>query len=193
MMSFPQRRNAPTRGFTLVELLIVIAISVILAAIAAPSFLNMIRNMALTGAASELVSGLQFARAEALRSNSMLLFTLDTNRTWRIVRDANGNGGHDAGEEVLREGSYSSNIDPVDPGKPVPRVIFTSSGVARFDPPEGSGGNCRNGDVCICLKSANHPQPRMIRVRKLGRPVILGGRLSDQNSAGANVMLVCAP
>lgn len=193
MMPFPQRRNTPPRGFTLIELLIVIAIAAILSSIAAPSFYNMIRNMALTGAATELVSGLQFARAEALRSNSALLFTLDTNRTWRVIRDANGNGGYDSGEEVLRESSLSDNIDPVEPGKPVPGVIFTASGIARFNPPEGTGGNCRNGDVCICLKASGYPPQRMIRVRRLGRPVILGGKNAEQNSAGTNVMLVCAP
>ncbi|MDR2259919.1 MAG: GspH/FimT family pseudopilin [Azoarcus sp.] len=192
MTSLPQRRNAPPHGFTLIELLIVIAITAILSSIAAPSFYNMIRNMALTGAATELVSGLQFARAEALRSNSMLLFTLDRNRTWRVIRDANGNGSHDPGEEVLRESSLSDNIDPVEPGKPVPAVIFTASGIARFNPPEGTGGNCRNGDVCICLKATGYPPQRMIRVRKLGRPVILGGKSGEQNSAGSNVMLVCA-
>ncbi|MDR2031107.1 MAG: GspH/FimT family pseudopilin [Azoarcus sp.] len=185
-----QRWNKQANGFTLIELLIVVAIATVLSGIAAPSFYEMIRNMALTGAANEITSVLQFARSEALRSNSVLLFTLNENRTWQVIRDVNGNGAHDAGENVLHEGGFSSHINLAN--SPIPKVTFTPSGIARFNPATGSGGNCRNGDVCICLTAADYPYPRMIRVKKTGRPVIMGGKGSNQANTGNNVSLVCA-
>ncbi len=97
-------------GFTLVELLIVITIAAILAAIAVPSFRTISRNMAVRGATNELVAGIQFARSEAIRTNQTVSLTL-TGRTWQVFVDANGNDIRDNNEALLREGAYSDLIN----------------------------------------------------------------------------------
>ncbi|HEU0187716.1 MAG TPA: GspH/FimT family pseudopilin [Gallionellaceae bacterium] len=64
------------RGFTLIELLIGVVILAILFAAAAPSFRSWIQNAQVRTAADSISSGLQLARAEAVRRNTFVQFSL---------------------------------------------------------------------------------------------------------------------
>jgi prepilin-type N-terminal cleavage/methylation domain-containing protein len=65
---FRMRNN----GFTLIELLVVMSLGLILAAIAAPSFVDMTKNNRLNSAAREFQSIIQFARSEAITGNTIV-------------------------------------------------------------------------------------------------------------------------
>lgn len=65
-MRHPSRRGA---GFTLVELMVTIAVLAILLAIGIPAFAPLIASNRLTSATNELVAALQTARTEAIRRN----------------------------------------------------------------------------------------------------------------------------
>src|SRR5688572_3370131 len=56
-----------TAGFTLFELLIVLAIAAILLGLGAPSFSDFRRNARLTSAANDLLAAAQLARTEAIK------------------------------------------------------------------------------------------------------------------------------
>lgn len=56
------------RAFTLIELMVVIAIVAVVLSLAAPSFQKMIEMQRLRGVQDQLVTDLQFARSEAARS-----------------------------------------------------------------------------------------------------------------------------
>ena len=64
------------QGVTLVELLVGIAIVGILLAAGIPSFTNWIQSTQVRTAAESILSGLQLARAEAVRRNDLVRFTL---------------------------------------------------------------------------------------------------------------------
>ncbi len=66
-MRHPSRRGA---GFTLVELMVTIAVLAILLAIGIPAFASLIAANRLTSATNELVASLQTARTEAIRRNA---------------------------------------------------------------------------------------------------------------------------
>ncbi|MDR0578809.1 MAG: GspH/FimT family pseudopilin [Candidatus Accumulibacter sp.] len=65
-----------SRGVTLIELAVGILILSILIAMAAPNFSTWIRNMRIRTVAESVLSGLQLARAEALKENSRVSFQL---------------------------------------------------------------------------------------------------------------------
>jgi len=62
----------PRRGFTTLELLVVISILLIMAAIALPNLSGWARNQRLKGVARDLMSHFQFARLEAIKRSTTI-------------------------------------------------------------------------------------------------------------------------
>lgn len=85
-------RANPTRGVTLVELMVVVAIAAILATIAIPSFTDALERRRLEGAANELSADLQYARSQAVADNVTVTvtttasgYTITGNQTYKTV------------------------------------------------------------------------------------------------------------
>lgn len=81
MNTLPTSRHT---GFSLVELLVGVAILGILAAVAMPSFQDWIKNTQIRNAAESIQNGLQRARSEAVLRNSDVAFVLGTNSSWTV-------------------------------------------------------------------------------------------------------------
>ncbi|CAN7546824.1 GspH/FimT family pseudopilin [Variovorax paradoxus] len=69
-------KHQVARGFTLIELMVGIALFALLFTFAYPSYTSFIRNAQVRTAAESIVNGLQLARAEAIRRNSNVQFRL---------------------------------------------------------------------------------------------------------------------
>lgn len=65
-----------SRGYSLIELMIAVAILGILVGLGIPAFNVMLKNLQIRSAAESLVAGLQSARNEAVRRNSAVRFQL---------------------------------------------------------------------------------------------------------------------
>ena len=74
------------RGFTLVELLIVLFIAGLMAAFVVPSFVGSIKGMRLKGDVKHLAAALRFARSEAVCSKGLAIVKLDLdNGTYQLI------------------------------------------------------------------------------------------------------------
>jgi prepilin-type N-terminal cleavage/methylation domain-containing protein len=86
MFSFRSKRViADSRGFSLAEVIVAIAVFAILAAIAIPQFVAFRPKNRLNGAARQIYSELMWARSKAVNDNSSYVVTFPTNQTMQIA------------------------------------------------------------------------------------------------------------
>lgn len=78
----PQRQG----GMSLIELLVVVSVLAILAAVGVPSYQQWVRNSRIRAAAESLQNGLRIARSEAAQRGSNVRFELTsaTNASWEV-------------------------------------------------------------------------------------------------------------
>ncbi|MGH8616858.1 MAG: GspH/FimT family pseudopilin [Burkholderiales bacterium] len=97
----PHRRSGP--GFTLIEMMVVIAIAAILLTIGLPNLRDFLADQRVRTAASDLVSEIALARARAIQDSRRVYFqrtAVDWKDGWIIFVDQNSNGAYDNGEEI---------------------------------------------------------------------------------------------
>lgn len=117
-----------TRGFNLVELVVVVSIAGILASVAIPSFNSSIASMRAKNAASNVYDGLVRARSEAVKRNSTIkLVPIDGwAKGWQMQLSSDAN-------QVLEKSSTTGTVVINGPAqveyKPTGRVV----GSVAFD------------------------------------------------------------
>ena len=120
-------------GFTLVELIIAVAIITIVASIAFPTYRTYIENSRIRTAAESIQNGLQKARSEAVLKNANVTFTLSANSDWAVgctvpvTADNNGDGLEDCPTLIAERSDASGTIQAVDVAAQT-QVIFTNLG-----------------------------------------------------------------
>lgn len=105
------------RGFTLVEVMVVVAIMAILITLAAPSFTPLIERWRVQQTVKELESTLYFARSEAIKRGGNVIIHKNANNTngctlastgndwgcgWSVCADLNGNNSCQSNEVLQR-------------------------------------------------------------------------------------------
>lgn len=110
--------NMHDHGFTLIELMVTLAVALILIAAAVPGFMGTVKNNRLTTETNRLVSDFQLARGEAMRRGARTVLCPSADPTaatpqcdgtaqiwstgWLLFVDANSDGAFNGGETLLR-------------------------------------------------------------------------------------------
>ena len=94
------------RGFTLLELMVTIAVLAILTTIAVPNFRDLVQNNRVTTQANELVTALNFGRTEAVkRGRPVAVLITQEDPGWKAEVRVDPDGTNELLREVDREGS----------------------------------------------------------------------------------------
>lgn len=131
---------AKSRGISMVEVTIVLAIMAILMSFALDSFQGMIANQRIRTVSDSLRAGLQLARVEALKRNAAVFFDMATlDSSWTIgcetpdANDADGDGLQDCPAVIRSEPSSAeggASAITITPAAGV-RATFTALGLVK--------------------------------------------------------------
>lgn len=152
-------------GVTLVELMIVVVIAAIMAAVAAPSFSSFIQNTRLTSTMAQLTGDLNRARSEAIKRNSRILVCAHAvngttcsgtswNNGWLVCYDGDQDGACDSGD--------STNPNPMVTRQAInSRLDLTGTAATiRFNP-NGTANAAATLALC-CLSAAPYASSAVI-------------------------------
>jgi type IV fimbrial biogenesis protein FimT len=167
--------RSPSAGFTLIELVVVVAVAAMLLIGGVPSLQAMVRDNRLIAAANDVVARLNLARSEAIKRRGRVALCSTTDSAaevptcdgggvwgtgWVLFLDADGNGAADARANVLRAERG--------PGGEV--VLRASTGRVTF----GSDGGLVGGatvSFALC-DSRGEARGRQVTVGLTGRPEV---------------------
>lgn len=174
------------RGFTLVELLAVLAIASIMVGIGVPSFNGLIRSSKLTSATNDLFASLLLTRSEAAKRGGRVAMCKSIDGSacaasggweqgWIVFQDRNNNGLHDKGEEVvLRVQALSRDLRLSGNMNVAKYVSFTSTGESKL-----VGGGFQAGTITLCNQSLLREEARQIVISSSGRPRVQKAQVAD--------------
>ena len=172
-------------GFTLLELLIVLAVASVLGAMVVPSFGAMLERNRVAAANNEFLSSIYLLRSEAVKRNRIVKMCrrqgADTPRCdtsdgggwhtgWLIWLDADGSNQIDEGELVVStHARLAGDLKLTGSGSVASRIAFQ---------PNGATHGVGNGTFTVCMPGGS--RKRQIIVSKAGRI-----RTQDQESDGS--------
>lgn len=158
------------RGFTLIELMITIAVLAVLLTIGIPSFSEAILGSRLSSYANEFVASANLARSEAIKRNSRVGLCVSVDgascsssggwdQGWVVFHDANNNGAFDSGELVLqRQQALAEGFS------------MTAAGGLRYIQFEATGIGATASTLTICNKAVpSGSKQRIITLTAAGR------------------------
>lgn len=156
-------------GFTLIDLLVVVAIIGIVLGIGLPSFNSILTSSRLTTYSNEMVRALNLARSEAAKQYFMVVLckssnvtkACDSTREWEegliVFVDSDNDLVVDAGEEVIL------TVDALKTG------YFYKSSYPNFISYRPDGRSNINGDFRICSPNNDYASFRKIVISDTGR------------------------
>jgi type IV fimbrial biogenesis protein FimT len=180
-------------GFTLLELMVGIAVAAIVASLAVPSFNRLIASSRLNAQTTELLSALQYARAEALvrNLNVSICHTADPTAStpacgstengwdtgWIVFTDTDTGGTTDGTDQVLRVGQPAKTMTFNVPEQYNKWLGFSATGL-----PRAAGSGLAGGTIIVCNGSLR----RAIVISSTGR-ITLNDKVSENASCGADL------
>jgi len=176
-----------TKGFTLIELMVTLAVLAILLTLAVPSFARLLAANRVSTETSELIASLNLARSEAARrAQGVTLRAInadDYSKGWRVFADLDRNGDQssatsDTDGKALREvGAFSGTTTIHRVTRSAPPGAFTYTDVGTSDGTRGflvftaRGAIAANDQAFLRVCDSAHPklQGRIVQVNAVGK------------------------
>ena len=169
--------NCRSHGFTLIELMVVIAIAAILLTLAGPSFVSAYRNARLNSYTNGMVAAINATRGEAMKRNMFALMQpkdgSDWNTGWIIFVDTDMNMQLDRSKDIVIVEHESHDQDSFIQISSKTDVTGSSGTLVAFD---GSGfakgNNASVPNTTLTLKRTDVPvaeQDKVTRRIKIAR------------------------
>lgn len=164
------------RGYSLVELLVVLAICGILLSVALPSFASFARDARLSSAANDLLSAVALARSEAIKRGARVTLCTSSSGTacepgvgwhsgWVLFVDTNEDGALASTESVLYQAGPMASPLVVVGNAPVRNYVsYIPVGTTRL-----TGGGLQMGTISLCDGGVG----RQILISASGRPRVV--------------------
>lgn len=166
------RRPARGRGFTLIELMVTIAVMAVLLGIAVPSFNDALLGNKLSSHANSLVASINMARSEAIKRNRRVTLCASADgatcatsggweQGWVVQYDADNNSCDAASPNwkgIYRQQALSSGL----------KISETDSKRTLCFEPTGVGSTSATLTVCRATPSAGG-QERVVSITATGR------------------------
>lgn len=158
MLGRCRRRPARAAGFTLVELVVVLAVAAVLLVMAVPSFTLVMNTNRLAALSNDVIASLQTARMEAVRRGVRVVICNSANGTsctnstswtgWVVFADANADGAPQA-TEIIRAETVKAPLQLLASANIAGdsnRITFRSDGFAHRN-----DGTLLAGQLAVCL------------------------------------------
>ncbi|MFE8645939.1 GspH/FimT family pseudopilin [Sphingomonas sp. NCPPB 2930] len=188
MLALTSMRRA-ARGFTLIELMVTVAIVAILGMVAVPSFVAFQRNSELTSTSNSLLAAIGTARSEAMKRNMRVVVVPFSGTSWgngwKVFADLNKDGKLSDSDTIVAQrdaplpsyfatpaGTETAAAGTTDG----PYIMFDGSGyLAKRD-----SGGAQN--MSITFNRTDDTSAKQTRILLLSRP----GRARVCTPSGAN-------
>lgn len=187
-------KQGNAKGFTMIELMLGLAVFFILIGVGVPSYINYVRNAELSNTTAALFADIYYTRSEAIKrkTNITICRSADASASspvcggtaniwttgWLIFIDSNSNNTYQsADEELLKIGRPpSSNIQVKTNSLANAYIVYNTDGSLNVNNATSIFGICddRDGDG-----NYNEDTSRRISIGAIGRPVISVGALTD--------------
>ena len=140
------RRRVSQAGFTLLELLVALAVAAIILGIGAPSFRDFQRNSRLTGVANDLLAGMQLARTEAVKRQTIVSICASANVPTPTCTTQPDFSGWIVFEDPTGSCVPASGTFPIRTG-------------LEISPDEATSISARGTDICVSFAASGYMSP----------------------------------
>lgn len=158
-------------GFTLVELMVTVAVAAVILTAGVPGFAEFVKNNRLTTATNELLGALNLARSEAIKRGIRVTACTSSDGTacaatgnwaqgWIVFTDPNNDAGYDSSSDTLLrvQQAIEGNISMTGNSSVSSYISYTADGQSKL-----TSGAFQAGTIKVCDD----------RSGKVGRNIIL--------------------
>ncbi len=164
------------KGFTLIEMIIAMAVAATLLSLAIPSFSTLNQNKRITTQSNDFISTLVLARSQALKRVSRVTVCRSSDgaacagsggweQGWIVFADTDNDATVDTGEDILRVYSALDGGNTLRGSSSVASYIsYVATGRTKL-----TGGGLQTGTLVLCDERGSGEHARAINVSATGR------------------------